>query len=153
MASDSTEFSERFFRVVLPGKWADVTRQTDEGVWEYESENGTERLTVSLFFANNEQTDEEISSMFDSFVRVRRQAEAEAGGQDVLLTDTVRRNVPNAIIGTYNGTEGMSRAFADKVIVNTFGIANFYYEAIGLTKESFELRRDAIFRETGFIGK
>lgn len=113
MAADSTEISERLFRVVLPGQWTDVTQETDEAVWEYQSENGTERLTVSVFLATTELAAEELPAMFETFVEIRRQAEIEEGGEDVLLTDTARRDVPGAILGAYNGADG-KRTFSTR---------------------------------------
>jgi hypothetical protein len=94
----------------------------------------------------------QLAEMFDNFVEVRRRSEMEAGGSNIVLSDTVTKTLPDAVLGRYHGADSSGRRFANFVVANQAGIATFYYEAVDMSAPEFETRQSLVLSKVGFFG-
>jgi hypothetical protein len=148
----TTDVKEEFFSVRLPGQWTALPRSEDRGLFVYESLVLGEHLTVSVFMATPPLGESEVESTFEEFVRTRRQAEVAEDPTIVLLDTKVERpGVGLGVTGFYQGRSSADRFVGNYTIVNSAGIANFYYEATKLPPQRFAERVLAILGDLSFV--
>jgi len=146
----TTNIKEEFFSLRLPGQWMAFPRAEEQGLFDYQSPELGEHMTVSIFMAKPRLNDSEIESTFDEFVRARREAEVKEDSTIVLMDTKVNR--PGVgITGFYQGRSSADRFVGNFTIVNSAGIANFYYEATKLPPKKFAERISAILADLSFV--
>ena len=132
-----TEIEENYFSIDLPGKWTADPRQENDGFFIYRSDSN-EQVTVSIFLAQPRLEALELEEKFKSFIEIRRASEATEDPSVELLETKVARP-SHGITGFYQGRSKSGRRLANFAIVNSTGMANFYYEA-SLPAELFAQR-------------
>ena len=151
MGDEITEVREDLFHIDLPGEWIPIDPPLENNIWIYESVNGDERMTVSIFIAGPDYDKTNLSHMFDEFVEIRRQSELEAGGSGTELSDLGSKTLPSAVVGRYQGSDPRGRRFSNFVVANRTGIANFYFEAVGMSEAEFADRYPIVLGKVGFV--
>ena len=146
----TTDVKEEFFSVRLPGQWTALPRSEDQGLFIYESPELGEHLTVSIFMATPPLGESEVEGTFEEFVRTRRQAEVTED-PTVVLMDTKVERPGVGVTGFFQGRSSADRFVGDYTIVNSAGIANFYYEATKLPPQRFAERVLAILGDLSFV--
>jgi len=145
----TTKIREDYFSIELPGKWLSAAHEeNDVGRFAYHSESN-EQITVSIFLANPRLTSSEVEDKFRSFMEIRRAAETTEDPSVELLDTKVSRH-GQGMTGFYQGRNSSGRRLANFTIVNSAGIANFYYEGI-VPAVLFAERARLIFKEVTFI--
>ena len=142
-------FSEKLFRISLPGAWKQVSAQPDELHWTFQSDRN-EQVTVSIFLAQTRMESPEITSTFERMLELRRESE-KSQSPGVVLTEAKVSEQRNARTAYYTGVEGNDRRTADLLIVNGSGVANFYYEALGMSESAFLERARQALGSVGFV--
>jgi hypothetical protein len=148
-SGDTTQIKEAYFSILLPGHWKLSTKEERRGLFIYTCQDSDEQLTVSIFPARPKLEAGELEEKFTAFIRIRREAE-QKGDAALVLMPTKITHVSDAITGFHQGRSGSGRLTANFAIVNSTGIANFYYEAPTLPPPQFASRVQAILSDVYF---
>lgn len=143
-----TKIQEAYFSISLPGRWTATSREEDDGLFVYSSDSN-EQVTVSIFLAQPRLRESELEEKFASFIQGRRSAEGTQD-PDVELLETRVARPGHGITGFYQGRSKSGRRLANFAIVNSAGIANFYYEA-SVPADVFAERARSILGEVTFV--
>ncbi|MAT70739.1 MAG: hypothetical protein CMJ58_14585 [Planctomycetaceae bacterium] len=111
----------------------------------------SECLSVSIHVATTPIPGDERAKMLDDFIATRIRAETDqAGSRDLQMSEPAKQQQGMAWVASYNGFHPESqRRFSSFTIVNGTLIANFYYEALDCSAESFEERRKNLLGSVG----
>jgi hypothetical protein len=150
MSGVTTPIREQFFSIQLPGVWTQSTKDERTGLFVYKCQESDEHLTVSIFLARPTLKAAELEEKFAGFVRIRRDAEKK-GDPSIVLMDTQISRPAGSITGFHQGRSPSGRLTGNFAIINSAGIANFYYEASSLPAKEFASRVQSILSEITFV--
>jgi hypothetical protein len=138
---DMTPVVTPFFALSLPGKWKDI-ESNDKTLWQYESDRGSERLSISVLQHAKPLSKEELRPWLEQYLEVRRRAEVEmARSPQLKLGPTTIREQRNGITATYSGVDPeRARQFSSFTVYDIQRVVTFYYEALDVPPDYFEKR-------------
>jgi hypothetical protein len=149
-AEVATSVKEEFFSLQLPGNWTALPRTDDQSLFVYQAAELGEQLTVSIFMATPRLSASEVEETFETLVRTRREAEVKED-PTIALMDTKVERPGRGVTGFYQGRSSADRFVGNFAIVNSAGVANFYYEATKLPPKRFAERVLAILGDLSFV--
>ena len=150
-ADRDTVIQERAFHLYLPGKWTggyDSASQT----WSYATPSNMESVTVGILERTAGPEMAKIKEDFDAYLAIRRKQELKVGGSSMSLAEPRLREVPGAMIASYEGYDSTTgRRTKTSVVVNERAAASYYYEALKMSEAVFKERAAAVLSKVGLV--
>jgi hypothetical protein len=142
---EMTNISEEQFILTLPGSWYVVSKNYPD-FYQYRSSDELENLSISIYLSENSVDANEIPAMLDDFLKIRLQKEREASeSSNLTISDVIQEKQGDAMIGFYYGFHPeIDRRFAVFVIADKQRIALFYYEALDMHEDQFQLKLEQV---------
>jgi len=145
-----TEIRERLFHVRLPGEWLRVPSESDDEGFCYRSTEIDAQLNVSIRLTKERLEAPEFLELFEWWIATSREQELSLA-PDVELFEVQRWPREHAMFGLYQGKQTDGRRMANYVIVNSAGVASFYFEAYGLSGAEFGQKLKGILADINLV--
>lgn len=145
MTDDDIEVRETHFQVSLPYGWIGGVTE-DPALWQYSARDKDEQLFVSIYEPGESLSEAERIEALRSALAGGLQAERAGAKSDAVeLSDPEQTRRGDSLIAGYCGFDpDRKRRFANLTVVAGNVVAGFYFEALDLTCEQFNVDRSRL---------
>lgn len=137
---NETEVHHPAFTLSLPGEWS-LTLESGDDFWQYESRDGREVISISLYGRPQTKKKNSLRHDFDEIVALRREIEQNVDGKPMEIGNTVVFKHKGVLHGAHAGAsrDNSFQTFTCFVMNKRISIVVFY-EVRGLSQEERDLR-------------
>jgi hypothetical protein len=141
-----TEVVHPAFSLSLPGEWSLISEPAED-FRQYESKDGREGVSISLYSRPDPSNRSSIRQDFDRFLAAQRRAEVNIKGTAMEIGETKITNEKGVLYGLHAGVslDGKHRTVT-RIAMNQDIAISMFYEVQGMAEDESVLRAtDALF--------